>query len=195
MKKETGFFDHNGEELIVGDYVEVCGRQIARVCFENGAYGLTFSKKIDYERLKKYADEPFPKFIGNETYLSFYEILMNWNVEGYRLICLLKLEDAASVKDEIVGRLYLEKKTIFEDLELQDAKTALSCADQLAVMNAVISYFENETDYEYMIHMKFLLEMEYPLTYLSNQIMEKDTPYKDLFRNALMDIIIDNTCY
>ena len=84
-QKETGVLDVNLQSIEVGDKIKLFN-QIGAVSFESGTYGIAFDNTIDYDYL---ASEIYPVtgcdnspyFCGNDNFISFWELLWNFNCE------------------------------------------------------------------------------------------------------------------
>lgn len=84
-KKETGICDANLDSIFTSDKVSLFG-MVGEVVFECGAYGIGFQDVIDWDKL----EEEIPKVTGcnnppnfcyNDNFISFWELLWNYNCE------------------------------------------------------------------------------------------------------------------
>lgn len=83
----TGITDKNGKKIFDGDVVSFCyghNKDICEVCFENGAFGLgkSYPKKFDYDELEMSvvnATGNDSHFVGNDNFISLWEIAWNYN--------------------------------------------------------------------------------------------------------------------
>lgn len=82
---DTGILDMNLEPIFTGNEVKLFDR-IGEVCMECGAYGIGFHNQIDWDRLEEKI-EPItgcrnnPHFCYNDNFISFWELLWNYNCE------------------------------------------------------------------------------------------------------------------
>lgn len=84
MEKYTGVYDCNLNKIHVDDEVLLFGN-IGTVVFECGAYGIGFTE-IDWELIESKIQEVtgcnnYPHFCNNDNFISFWELLWNFNCE------------------------------------------------------------------------------------------------------------------
>lgn len=84
-KEYTGVCDGNARELCVGDKVGLFGMS-GKVVFECGAYGIGFETLIDWDKIEEKIPEMTgcnnsPCFCYNDNFVSFWELLWNFNCE------------------------------------------------------------------------------------------------------------------
>ena len=108
-KKSTGFCDRKGNELFLKDTVEIFTGDKGEVTFQNSCYGISFDHDISRETISDYAQEENPVFFNNTQFLSFYEILWNWECEENCLPIVIKREKKRSPRRRLVERLVSEK--------------------------------------------------------------------------------------
>lgn len=90
----TGVYDNEAGEMKVGDTVNLFG-MIGTVVFECGAYGIGFTETIDWDVLERKIPEitgcnNSPCFCYNDNFISFWELLWNFNCED-DLCCVVEL--------------------------------------------------------------------------------------------------------
>ena len=90
----TGVCDNEAREMKVGDTVSLFG-MIGTVVFECGAYGIGFTETIDWDVLERKIPEitgcnNIPCFCYNDNFISFWELLWNFNCED-DLCCVVEL--------------------------------------------------------------------------------------------------------
>lgn len=81
----TGVTDANFRMIYLGDEVSLFG-MVGNVVFESGAYGISFQECIDWDILIiKIGDrtETYnrPQFCFNDNFISFWELLWNFNCD------------------------------------------------------------------------------------------------------------------
>lgn len=84
MDNATGIYDCNLKHINVGDEVSLFG-MVGTVKFECGAYGIGFDK-IDWELIENKILEITgcdnqPYFCYNDNFISFWELIWNFNCE------------------------------------------------------------------------------------------------------------------
>ena len=84
-KEQTGITDAHGSILCVGDYVSLFGME-GEVIFESGAYGIGFFECIDWDLVADKIEECTgidnrPDFCFNDNFISFWELLWNFNCD------------------------------------------------------------------------------------------------------------------
>lgn len=82
---ETGVLDMNFNKIHTGDEVSLFG-MIGEVVFESGAYGIGFQDIIDWNLIESKIPEitgcnNYPRFCHNDNFISFWELLWNFNCE------------------------------------------------------------------------------------------------------------------
>lgn len=90
----AGVCDNEAREMKVGDTVNLFG-MIGAVVFECGAYGIGFTETIDWDVLERKIPEitgcnNSPCFCYNDNFISFWELLWNFNCED-DLCCVVEL--------------------------------------------------------------------------------------------------------
>lgn len=83
----TGLTDKNGKKIFNHAIVAFHyghNKDICEVCFESGAFGLgkSYPKKFDYDELETSvanATENDSYFVGNDNFISLWEIVWNYN--------------------------------------------------------------------------------------------------------------------
>lgn len=86
--KCTGLTDKNGKKIFEGDIVAFRyghNKDICSVSFEQGAFGLGQHKRFDYDELEASvhnATEMYPSFVGNDNFISLWEIAWNYQECG-----------------------------------------------------------------------------------------------------------------
>ena len=90
----AGVCDSASREMKVGDTVSLFG-MIGTVTFECGAYGIGFTKVIDWDILERNIPEITgcnnrPYFCYNDNFISFWELLWNFNCED-DLCCVVEI--------------------------------------------------------------------------------------------------------
>ncbi|MBO5373752.1 MAG: hypothetical protein J6A75_13685 [Lachnospiraceae bacterium] len=94
MSEITNISDCNGNSICVGDTVVLFG-MVGTVCFECGAYGIGFNQ-IDWELIEGNIYEITgcnnnPSFCYNNNFISFWELLWNFNCEENYCIVVEKI--------------------------------------------------------------------------------------------------------
>lgn len=84
MREVTNISDYNGKTICTEDKVDLFG-MTGTVCFECGAYGIGF-EKIDWALIESKISEVTgcdnsPHFCYNDNFISFWELLWNFNCE------------------------------------------------------------------------------------------------------------------
>lgn len=84
MAEITSISDCNGKSICLGDTVDLFG-MVGTVCFQCGAYGIGFDE-IDWELIEGNIYEitgcnNSPYFCKNDNFISFWELLWNFNCE------------------------------------------------------------------------------------------------------------------
>lgn len=84
-KVETHVYDMDGSPIWTGDNVSLFG-MVGEVVFESGAYGIGFEHAIDWERIESEivrvtGCDNSPDFCYNDNFISFWELLWNFNCE------------------------------------------------------------------------------------------------------------------
>ena len=97
--KEIGITDANLEKLRVGDTVRLF-KQTGEIIFESGAYGIGFLETIDWDYIDSQipivtGTDNNPRFCRNDNFVSFWELLWNFNCE----------EDYCSVVEKLKRRI------------------------------------------------------------------------------------------
>ena len=103
-KQFTGVCDTNVQELCVGDTVKLF-HQTGTVVFEEGAFGIVFLETIDWDTVNRQVEERTlnaPSFCYNDVFVSFWELLWNFNCE----------QEICSVVERIPNPNYHEDKSL-----------------------------------------------------------------------------------
>lgn len=95
MNEITNISDCNGRSIITKDKVDLFG-MIGTVCFEYGAYGIHFNK-INWELIESKIYEITgcdikPNFCKNNNFISFWELLWNFNCEDDYCTVISKID-------------------------------------------------------------------------------------------------------
>lgn len=84
-KVKTSISDMDGNPIWTGDNVSLFG-MVGEVVFESGAYGIGFERVIDWGKIEKEifpitGCDNTPNFCYNDNFISFWELLWNFNCE------------------------------------------------------------------------------------------------------------------
>lgn len=98
-KVETHVYDMDGNPIWTGNIVSLFG-MVGEVVFESGAYGIGFEQAIDWERIENEivrvtGCDNSPDFCYNDNFISFWELLWNFNCEDDLCIVVKIIEDEA----------------------------------------------------------------------------------------------------
>lgn len=107
----TGLTDKNGNKIFEGDIVVFRyerNKDICTVVFENGAFGLGQHKQFNYNELQVSVDKETGNpdfFVGNDNYISLWEIAWNYNEFAGEDLHLL----------EVIGNIYDNPELLNKD--------------------------------------------------------------------------------
>lgn len=93
----TSVTDESIREFTLGDKVTLLDKFDGTVVFECGAYGIGFEKAVDWDYIESQVTpitccDNAPKFCYNDNFISFWELLWNFDCEG-NICSVVKIKD------------------------------------------------------------------------------------------------------
>ena len=96
MTAPTGVYDIDHRVIFFRDMVSLLG-MVGEVTFECGAYGIAFQNPIDWDVIESRIPEVtgcnnYPRFCYNDNFISFWELIWNFNCEDNVCIVVKKVD-------------------------------------------------------------------------------------------------------